>query len=379
MINLSVIVPVYNTEQYLEKCIDSILRQNIPEMEVILIDDASSDGSGRICDKCAEQHENVVVCHQESNRGLVRARKKGLELSQGHYVTYVDSDDYMEENTLSQMLELMEREKADLIACGFQKDDGTQCTAFDNRVATGVYAGDTLKSLYNCVLCNEPFFTFGIIPALWVKMFRKELLTEVQYDVPDTVTMGEDVAVFFPALLRAKKIVVANGIQGYHYMISNSTMTKTFSDSYFPGIHTLCEYLKGVFRKYHHHSLLKQLEIYRSWLVLMGVYGIYADPAKNASDRKRLLAGAERQYPALFDFRRLLMMPGIEKEQRKEARILMKKRWAILPSHFFMKKRREEIRGVLGPVKRRIKKCFPNGAALLRTYFRRDKSHGNGT
>ena len=359
------IVPVYNSEQYLKKCIDSILKQDIPEMEVILVDDASTDASGGICDAYAEQHDNIVVYHQENNCGLVRARKKGVELSKGRYVTYVDSDDYLEEDTIRKMLEQICAEDADIIACGFQKDDGSQTTVFENRIASGVYEGDGLRSLYDSILCNEPFFTFGIAPALWVKAFKKEILEEVQYRVPDSITMGEDVAVFFPALLQAKKIIVSNDVRGYHYMISNSTMTKSFSDSYFTGINTLCEYLKDVFRESRYRSLLKQLEVYRSWLVLMGVYGIYEDPAKTASDRKRLLARTEKQFPSLFDFRRLLMMPGIEKVQRIDAVILMKRRWGMLPAHFFIKKRRAEMRSALRLMKRGIKRILLAGRRCL--------------
>lgn len=356
MISLSVIVPVYNTEQYLKKCIDSILAQNIPDMEVILIDDDSPDGSGKICDAYAEQYDCIHVYHQDKNRGLVRARKKGLELSQGRYVTYVDSDDYLEDSTFAKMLELILEKDADLIACGFQKDDGFRTTVFENRVASGVYEGDALRELYDRALCNEPFFTFGIIPSLCLKMIKKSILEDTQSPVPESISMGEDVAVSFPTLLKSKKIVVANHIQGYHYMISNSTMTKSFPDSYFSGVNTLCEYLKEVFMRHRQRSLLKQLEVYRSWLVIMGVYGIRDDKTKTISDRSRMLAEVAAQYPSLFDFRRLLKVPSLEKEQRKEALILMKHRWNMLPVHFFMRKRREGIRALLSPVKRRIKK-----------------------
>lgn len=107
-IRLSVIVPVYNVEKYLRECIDSILTQDIDEMEVILVDDGSTDGSGAICDEYAEKDGRVTVIHNE-NGGCSAARNAGLDIAQGKYITFVDSDDYLLPNTYRTNVEYMEK------------------------------------------------------------------------------------------------------------------------------------------------------------------------------------------------------------------------------------------------------------------------------
>ena len=92
---LSVIVPVYNVEQYLERCVDSILNQTVKELEIILVDDGSTDNSGSMCDAYAAEHANIRV-HHKSNGGLTTAWKAGLELATGRYVGFVDSDDWID-------------------------------------------------------------------------------------------------------------------------------------------------------------------------------------------------------------------------------------------------------------------------------------------
>ena len=104
---LSVIIPVYNVEKYLRKCVDSVLAQDIADMEVILIDDGSPDNSGAICDEYAEKDTRVKVIHKE-NGGAATARNVGLDIARGKYITFVDSDDYLLPNTYRPNLDYME-------------------------------------------------------------------------------------------------------------------------------------------------------------------------------------------------------------------------------------------------------------------------------
>lgn len=98
---LSVIVPVYNVEKYLQECVDSILAQDVEDMEVILVDDGATDGSGKICNEYAEKDKRVTVIHKE-NGGVSTARNAGLDIARGKYITFVDSDDYLLPNTFHQ-------------------------------------------------------------------------------------------------------------------------------------------------------------------------------------------------------------------------------------------------------------------------------------
>ena len=121
MIKLSIIVPIYGVEQYLQKCVDSLLSQDIPssEYEIVLLDDGSPDKCPQICDEYAAAHENIRVVHRE-NGGLSAARNSGIEVAEGEYVMFVDSDDYIEPNMLSGLLNQIERDNLDVLRFKYQ-------------------------------------------------------------------------------------------------------------------------------------------------------------------------------------------------------------------------------------------------------------------
>ncbi len=117
---VSIIIPVYNVEEYLEKCLDSIEKQSHKNLEIILIDDGSKDKSGKICDKYAKKDKRVKVIHQE-NVGLSGARNAGINIATGKYITFVDSDDIVSEKFVEYLYELAEEKKADIVICSSYK------------------------------------------------------------------------------------------------------------------------------------------------------------------------------------------------------------------------------------------------------------------
>lgn len=119
MIKLSIIVPIYGVEQYLRKCVDSLLSQDLGNYEIILVDDGSPDSCPQICDSYAEAYENIRVLHRE-NGGLSAARNSGIEVAQGEYVMFIDSDDYIEPNVLGGLLAQVEREELDVLRYNYQ-------------------------------------------------------------------------------------------------------------------------------------------------------------------------------------------------------------------------------------------------------------------
>lgn len=114
MVKLSIIVPIYGVEQYLRKCVDSLLNQDISDYEIILVDDGSPDACPQICDDYAAAHKNIRAVHRE-NGGLSAARNSGIEVAQGKYIMFVDSDDYIESNVLGGLLAQMERDNLDVL------------------------------------------------------------------------------------------------------------------------------------------------------------------------------------------------------------------------------------------------------------------------
>ena len=137
---ISIIIPVYNVENYLRQCIESILEQEYEEKEIILVDDGSTDNSGSICDEYADKYENVLVIHKE-NGGLSDARNVGLAKAAGEYVLFVDSDDFVEENSLSPIVEIVNANPVDVVLLEAQKyyADGTNIPMCDGISKEMVY------------------------------------------------------------------------------------------------------------------------------------------------------------------------------------------------------------------------------------------------
>ena len=122
---VSVIVPIYNVEKYLRKCVDSILNQTYKNLEIILVDDGSPDNCGNICDEYALSDSRIRIIHKK-NGGLSDARNAGLDIARGNYILFVDSDDYIDETMVEKLYEALEKEKAEMSLCSFVyvNDDG---------------------------------------------------------------------------------------------------------------------------------------------------------------------------------------------------------------------------------------------------------------
>ncbi len=119
---ISVIIPVYNVEKYIEKCIDSVCKQTYSNLEIIIIDDGSTDGSGKLCDKWQKEDDRIIVLHKR-NSGQSGARNAGLDISKGDYIAFVDSDDYILPNMYEELLNLLRENHADIAHCDFQRTD----------------------------------------------------------------------------------------------------------------------------------------------------------------------------------------------------------------------------------------------------------------
>ena len=116
---VSIIVPVYNVERYIKRCVDSLQGQTLQNIEIILVDDGSKDNSGRLCDEFAQQNSKIHVIHKQ-NAGQGLARNDGLNIAKGRYVLFIDSDDFIEPDTCEKLSDRMEREQADLCSFGYQ-------------------------------------------------------------------------------------------------------------------------------------------------------------------------------------------------------------------------------------------------------------------
>ena len=226
----SIIIPVYNIEKYLSKCIESVLQQSFSDYEAILVDDGSTDGCPTVCDRYAEKDSHIKVIHKE-NGGLVSARKAGLQHSSGKYILNLDGDDYIAPTLLEDLHRIIMEYDPDIVTFGCIQiySDGSE-TVSPSPLEEGLYTGAALLELKQHLLCDRatPTMNFGnIVPSVCMKAFRRALLFPHQMAVPESITNGEDAAVSIPAVCNCRALY-GSCICGYYYVQHNTSMINTF-------------------------------------------------------------------------------------------------------------------------------------------------------
>ena len=221
---ISVIVPIYMIDRYVGICIESIINQTYKNLEILLVDDGSRDRCPEICDLYASKDKRIRVIHKP-NGGLVSARKAGLRQSNGAFISYVDGDDWIGPGFIESLYTAVETSGADMACAGQTRDLFTKTAHFTNALPSGIYEGGTLVSLWKSMISSGPFYRPGISTYLWNKLFRREILLEPQSAVDQRISIGEDAAVTYPALLRCQKVAVIDNV-AYHYRQREDSMLK---------------------------------------------------------------------------------------------------------------------------------------------------------
>lgn len=211
---ISVIVPVYNKKDYLEQCIDSVLSQKYGNLELLLTDDGSTDGSGEICDRYAAKDGRVRVFHQE-NGGPTAAAMTGLREATGDYYTFVDSDDYVSKDMLEKMAGCLTGREGEIVCCNHVLEKQKETVPVILPLAPGVYEGTKLNEEIKGKLLGREN---RIIPmSRCMKLCEKSVFegNEKYYDT--TLRMGDDFNLIYPALLKSSRIVIMEEALFYHY------------------------------------------------------------------------------------------------------------------------------------------------------------------
>ena len=221
---ISVLVPVYNIERYIGFCLESIIKQKYRHLEIIVVDDGSTDRSGEICDLYAAKDSRIKVIHK-ANGGLVSARKTAMQVAQGKFIGYIDGDDWIGPDYYSDLFLRFNDKDCDAVIAGFSRDLFDSTATMSNVVAAGCYEGDKLCDLFANMISTGKFFRHGITTYLWNKLFKREVVEKIQLGIDDNISIGEDGAVVYPALLQCKKIFIANNFS-YHYRQREDSMLK---------------------------------------------------------------------------------------------------------------------------------------------------------
>ncbi len=251
---VSIIIPIYNKEPYLNHCFQSILEQSYENIEIILVDDGSIDDSGKLCKKIASENSKFTYIYQE-NKGQTLARMRGLEAARSEYIAYIDADDWIDEKYISTLMNAINEDgKLDLVSSGIIYEDGNKGRIQKDGIPSGIYENLQLEEIRGKVIYNEDSNGQGITHSMSGKVFKKALLKKAFAAVNPKITIFEDGVAIFSYIGITKKIKVLNYV-GYHYM--------QYSDS---SIHTIGEdklYSVSLLKE-NYIEIAKKLNIYEN-------------------------------------------------------------------------------------------------------------------
>lgn len=231
MPRFSIIVPIFKVEKYLHECIESVLHQTYENFELILVDDGSPDGCGRICDEYARRDRRVRVIHKK-NGGLISARKAGVEKANGEYILNVDGDDYIGKELLQNINSTIEVTYPDMVAFRITRvrDNGTRIDTIKNGMPLGLYDMRNDMQFRKGLIYDRSINRVNIgsiLPSICTKAVKRSKLATSINDVPNEITNGEDVAITFSALQLCASVCVSP-ISDYFYRTNETSITNTF-------------------------------------------------------------------------------------------------------------------------------------------------------
>lgn len=254
----SIIVPVYNTQGYLPRCIESILNQTYVNMEIILVNDGSTDDSLSVCEKYAREDARIQVISQ-SNQGIIAAKKAGICLCGGEYVMFVDSDDWIEPELLETMVQAILESGCSLVCTNVYMD--MEHGIFEKRdaIPAGVYETDKIaKDLfyYKNTDC------YGILPYSVAKLYPRDMLEKVLDNISSDIRYAEDKAIVFSFVFQNIKVCFTEEIY-YHYCIRNGSACHSENQDYLIELTAFYKYAKKLFDGHEEREhLLRQLGKY---------------------------------------------------------------------------------------------------------------------
>ena len=243
-VTVSVIVPVYNAEKYLVKCLDSVVNQTLKNIEIIIIDDGSTDGSSEICKSYAEKDERIIYFYKE-NEGLAAARQDGMERASGEYIGFVDSDDWLELNMYERMYSIATEENADVVFCNAFFDDNDKDKM---HLEPGIYDRERIEKeiLPRSLSGISAKGTNSVIRwSNCLRIYKKDLIEKNKIAFNRAFRRSQDLQLTFEATLYAEKYVSLNNEYLYHNRTQNNaaSLSRGYTKNYWSLIRPLIDVL----------------------------------------------------------------------------------------------------------------------------------------
>ena len=213
---ISIIVPIYNVEKYLRKCIDSIINQSYSNLEIILIDDGSPDKCGKICDEYSKKDSRIKVIHKE-NEGVSSARNVGLDMISGKYITFVDPDDYIEKDMIKKLYDWIKEYDADISICGVINKDENYNILMKSKGQDIILLNrqDSFKELMEEYYFNN---------VCWAKLYKADLWKDIRFN--EKTKIAEDFEVLCEIFKKINKTIVNTNECYYNWLCRNKSATK---------------------------------------------------------------------------------------------------------------------------------------------------------
>lgn len=217
---VSVIIPVFNAELYLEQCIESVINQTYKEIEIILINDGSEDESGKICDKYAQEDQRIIVIHKK-NGGVSSARNAGLKSSTGNYIMFVDSDDWLDSNAVNTLVKIQNKNEYEIIMFGSYRENLILGKTIEMKEEERSFDKENeIRKILPTLIKGEK------INSLWNKIYKSSLIKDNDIIFDEALNIAEDLLFNFQAFLNAESFYVLDQ-SFYHYMIRDEeSLTK---------------------------------------------------------------------------------------------------------------------------------------------------------
>lgn len=283
---ISVIVPVYKVEPYLQRCVDSILAQSYTDFEIILVDDGSPDNCGAICDEYSKKDNRVKVLHQQ-NQGVASARNNGVKISCGEWICFVDSDDLIHQDMLKILLDVAEKTGALLSACNKSGGEHVENCFFE-----------TVSPLFNTIEINEETIRVlyntewsTVYWSAWAKIIHREIIERFQF------TPGrfyEDNAVAFRWLIEAGKICHTEAQLYFYFSNPSSIVRSGFDSRRLDYLWALQEQIR-IYR-YYHYSIMEEELAGRYLVASEWMYGLLKSENRNIEKEKEILKEMQAVY-----------------------------------------------------------------------------------
>lgn len=269
---ISVIVPIYNMEDRLERCIESIIRQTYPNLQIILVDDGSLDSSGKICDFFAKKDDRIVVVHQK-NQGVAAARNTGLDCVKGQFIGFVDADDYIDPQMYEELIYSLKKYDADLVICGYKNIDFINKPDLKSSEDVEIYYGlEIIRNAYENIYCED---CREKLVVSWNKLWKREVFNGLRFP---NGKLCEDAWLMHYAFNNTKKAVILHKAYYNYCYNQNSIMRAKFNENKLNSIYSIrdrvyfCEHkvkrdlLSFIFKEYINEilyldDLIKSVEI----------------------------------------------------------------------------------------------------------------------